>query len=195
MPTFSYSPIDLSRDAIRLVRLYKGSFHQEFRCELVETFLSELDGVPYEALSYTWGGNSLEENGAEILLNGQEVSITENLRDALRCLRLQDCDRMLWVDALCIDQANNKEKGHQVGQMRLVYEKAEQVLVWLGPSSDDTESLMVCSHICNLHRVSLSTDNHGHVFRRRWLYSIRRSCNTVTTRSILLRFGPKNGPT
>ncbi|KAK8860096.1 HET-domain-containing protein [Apiospora arundinis] len=142
MPVFPYSPIDLSRDAIRIVRLYQGTFVPDIRCELIETFLSELDGVPYEALSYTWGGDPLTEDGAQIVLNDRKVSVTTNLFEALMSLRLPDRDRILWVDALCIDQANDQEKGHQVGQMRLVYQHAESVLIWLGQCMPQVEYAM-----------------------------------------------------
>ncbi|KAK6835992.1 hypothetical protein PG987_006487 [Apiospora arundinis] len=146
MPVFPYSPIDLSRDAIRIVRLYQRKRQRtcvpDIRCELIETFLSALDGVPYEALSYTWGGDPLAANGAQIVLNDRKVSVTPNLFEALMSLRLPDRDRILWVDALCIDQANDQEKGHQVGQMRLVYQHAESVLIWLGPSSNQVKYTM-----------------------------------------------------
>ncbi|KAK6857828.1 hypothetical protein PG995_005527 [Apiospora arundinis] len=75
-------------------------------------------------------------------MNDQLVSVTHNLLEALENLRYHDRERMLWIDALCIDQANNQEKGHQVGQMRLVYEYADNVLIWLGPSTPDVEYLM-----------------------------------------------------
>lgn len=61
---------------------------------------------------------------------------------ALLALRQTDEDRLLWIDAICIDQDNDKEKGHQVGQMRQIYENAEQVLIWLGPSNRGIDSLM-----------------------------------------------------
>jgi hypothetical protein len=35
-----------------------------------------------------------------------------------------------------------KEKRHQVRQIRLIYENAENVLIWLGPSSQDIDLLM-----------------------------------------------------
>jgi hypothetical protein len=61
-----------------------------------------------------------------------------NLFHALRALRLQDRERVLWVDALCIDQENTDEKGHQVGQMRNVY-VGTNVIVWLGAETSLTQ--------------------------------------------------------
>jgi hypothetical protein len=52
--------------------------------------------------------------------------------------------RLLWADAVCINQHDNEERGFQVRQMPLIYANAERVLVWLDlPNSkfDDFEDL------------------------------------------------------
>lgn len=139
MQRFQYKPIDLSKHAIRVVRLCKGSYTERIRCELFEAYLDQIEGVPYEAVSYTWGNQS---NEAPILLDGKEFVITSNLFEALSCLRLTDQDRILWIDALCIDQENDLEKGHQVSRMKTIYEYAEQVIIWLGLSNSYIDELM-----------------------------------------------------
>ncbi|KAF3765566.1 hypothetical protein M406DRAFT_67992 [Cryphonectria parasitica EP155] len=141
MTPFQYDRLDLSRDAIRLVRLVKGKAPEPIRCELYQTYLHKVDGVPYEALSYTWGDDDSSQS-TRIILNGQEVCLRPNLHTALDFLRLEDSDRLLWIDAICIDQSYDKEKTHQVNQMRLVYTHAECVLFWLGPSGEHTNDLM-----------------------------------------------------
>ena len=40
-----------------------------------------------------------------------------------------------WIDALCINQTDNDEKGQQVRLMREIYASAESVIVWLGEST------------------------------------------------------------
>lgn len=61
-------------------------------------------GVPYEALSYTWGSNVSSD---KIWLGFQQVEVTENLYFALKNLRQTAQDRILWIDALCIDQTHH----------------------------------------------------------------------------------------
>ncbi|KAK3399186.1 heterokaryon incompatibility protein-domain-containing protein, partial [Sordaria brevicollis] len=136
---FKYQSIDLATDAIRLLRLLRGSHQDPIQCELFESFLHQVDGVPYEALSYTWGTS---HDVRKITLNDRKALIKESLHTALLALRQPDHDRLLWIDAICIDQNDFKEKGHQVGQMRQIYENAEQVVVWLGPSNRDTDAFM-----------------------------------------------------
>jgi len=137
--SYKYNPIDLASDAIRLVYLARGYFTEPIECRLFETWLHHLEGVPYEALSYHWGGSNKD---AEITLDGCKSKITNNLFSALLYLRLEDRDRILWIDAICINQDDKKERGHQVGQMRSVYKNADQVIVWLGLPTRDVELLI-----------------------------------------------------
>lgn len=136
---YTYQRIDLATDAIRLLRLLKGNQNDPIRCELFEAFLHQVEGVPYEALSYCWG---TAPAAYEVWVDGRKKYIQQNLYIALLALRQSDEDKLLWVDAICIDQDNHKEKGHQVGHMRRIYENAEEVIVWLGPSNAEINSLM-----------------------------------------------------
>lgn len=137
--TFRYNPLDLSQDAIRLIRLLSGSNQDTIACDLLEVLLGDTEGVPYTALSYTWGDYS---DTRSIYLNGVRFNVTRNLHQALYNLRRQSEDRYLWVDAICIDQSNTNERSHQVGQMRHVYQHAENVIIWLGESSRDIDQLL-----------------------------------------------------
>lgn len=138
MEFFQYKPIDLRESNFRLIRLFGSHPCPDIHCELVEaTFGEEHGGLPYEALSYTWGAPG---EPAEIVVNDQVLRISWNLYEALYHLRLSE-DRYLWVDAICIDQSNAEERGHQVGLMDTIYWKANSVLVWLGCSTDETDAL------------------------------------------------------
>ncbi|KAK4173760.1 heterokaryon incompatibility protein-domain-containing protein [Triangularia setosa] len=159
VPKYQYRQLDLSRDAIRLVRLCRGC-DKPLRCELFESFLHECDGVPYSALSYTWGGTAKQH---EILINDCTSFITENLYRALWDLREQHVDRVLWIDAICIDQDNHKERGHQVAQMRSIYGNAEEVVVWLGTRSPVTDTAMDLLDRVNRYINAVST---GSIWRR-----------------------------
>jgi hypothetical protein len=62
--------------------------------------------------------------------------VTSNLDVALRYLRLKDQPRVLWIDAICINQHNIQERNKQVAQMRSIYQSARRVCIW--PGEDDT---------------------------------------------------------
>ena len=105
----------------------------------------------FEALSYTWGSNAKSESA--YIFNDTEVpshyiiteatpclrlDITENLADALRHVRYVDRCRILWVDAISINQDDITERSEQVLRMKDLYKHVDRVLVWLGPSSKDS---------------------------------------------------------
>lgn len=148
-PKYQYERIDLATDAIRLVRVLRDDHDGPVRCELFQSYLDRGVGVPYEALSYTWGDPNVPKVPIDIINEftgrASTLLVLPNLHDILRYLRLPNKDRVLWIDAICIDQdqhtASLKERTHQVGQMRLVYKNADRVVAWLGNFSD--ASLMV----------------------------------------------------
>lgn len=92
---------------------------------------------PYEALSYTWGTDPPSDY---LWLNGQPLQIRPNLQSALSWLRLPAQKRLLWIDALCIDQNNVDERTRQVGYMRLVYKHAARCIVWIGGKTPGVET-------------------------------------------------------
>ncbi|KAF1989031.1 HET-domain-containing protein, partial [Aulographum hederae CBS 113979] len=84
---------------------------------------------PYDAISYCWGHPSEK---LPIQANGSPIRIPSNLSDALRYLRSPTEVRVLWADALCINQGDDKERGHQVAQMGRIFWQADKVHAWLG---------------------------------------------------------------
>lgn len=74
----------------------------------------------------------ISTSDGHILCDSQNIKIGSELHDALRRLRLPDRQRLIWIDAICINQADIEERGSQVGIMGEIYSKAEQVLIWVG---------------------------------------------------------------
>jgi len=50
----------------------------------------------------------------------------------LKYLRPRRGIRMIWIDALCINQKNAAERGSQVAKMSQIYSQCSQVVLWLG---------------------------------------------------------------
>jgi hypothetical protein len=97
----------------------------------------------YEAVSWCWG----KEAADQVLRvhQGDEVvafHISKNLESALRALRKHNEVRQLWIDAICINQKDTKERNQQVPRMDKIYGGAANVCIWLGESSDDSKLAM-----------------------------------------------------
>lgn len=82
-------------------------------------------------------------------IGNSSLAIGENLRAALLTLRHAASTRTMWVDAICINQDDIKERNHQVHIMKKIYSKAESVIVWLGPESKASRAAMDLIVECN----------------------------------------------
>ena len=82
----------------------------------------------YEAIPYTSGDLSTTK---EILCNGKIIRATVNLYAVFKRLRDSSNGLLLWADAVCIDQRNIKERGHQVKLMGQIFKNSEMVRVCL----------------------------------------------------------------
>ena len=131
---YKHSPLN-DPSYTRLLTLLPGSHCTPLRCQIVEHQASS--DTRYDALSYAWGDPVYSES-IQVCesSNAERVSwylpVTRNLFEALLRLRSDDAPRTLWIDALCINQDDLEEKGHQVARMGRVYREASQVIVWLG---------------------------------------------------------------
>ncbi|KAM6506532.1 hypothetical protein FSOLCH5_013507 [Fusarium solani] len=163
---FDYNSVKLQTASteIRLLELYPSQSHDfedeadeaadptrddRLVCRLHTTTI-EKPSPPFKALSYVWGdGNKtrsiwvISSPGGKFGQCGEtSIPITESLDTALRHLRRRRETITLWIDQICINQADNGEKSEQVGMMGSIYSRAKQVLVWLGPAGGGSDALM-----------------------------------------------------
>lgn len=68
----------------------------------------------------------------DVLSDDKCFKITLDLADGLLRMRLETRTRILWADAICINQEDLEECGYKVTIMTQIYQQAERVLVWLG---------------------------------------------------------------
>jgi Heterokaryon incompatibility protein (HET) len=135
-----------SHSDIRLLTLLPGNWDDCIRCQLQHTSLDE--HPTYEALSYVWGDATKSH---KIELGGYELGITRNLHVALQHLQSEHETRVLWIDALCINQSNTMERNQQVRMMGQIFHSAQRVLAWLGEAENESdESMTVVEDIAEL---------------------------------------------
>lgn len=161
----------LEPGSIRLVQLLPGNWTDPIRYEL---FDSSLMHAEYQALSYVWGSKNVKRS---IFLSNSIFPVTVNLESALRHLReqLKDDDKaaILWVDALCINQADDSERTTQVQMMRSIYERCQRVIVYLGDRLDKRVQGQGPPKVLHFEpgepRPSLSTEGHEDIAAYRGL--------------------------
>ena len=154
--SYSYKHCPLrKRGDIRLLTIQGGKAGQRIGCTLSTYPLRSLTDLPmYEALSYHWGdpGNSVTIDIYASESFPKVLPVTPNLHSALERLRLPDEPRVLWIDAICINQGDTSERNQQVSYMAEVYQKADHVCIWLGPADAQSDmALDFISRVINLN--------------------------------------------
>lgn len=146
MSFYVYSP--LPQRSVRLLHLAPEHGNTTLCFEL-EVFT--LDKRPkYNALSYCWGTTI---RTVPIKCNGKEMLITNILNEALHVMLSHHrggAFEWLWIDQICINQEDVREREVQVDLMRDIYRTSERTIVWLGP---DVSSLLKGVEL--LERLSL----------------------------------------
>ncbi|KAI4949422.1 hypothetical protein J4E91_005161 [Alternaria rosae] len=148
VPNYHYRPL-VEDDNSRFIQLYPAAqFDDPIRVDLVERAydVSNTNGpAGYEALSYTWGSDV--DSAYIFVAQNSRLLVRRNVTQILRYLRdgiAPGCTaRTLWIDAICINQADNDEKGKQVTMMGKIYACATSVLIWTGQPGSDLQALKV----------------------------------------------------
>jgi hypothetical protein len=129
-----YKSLSAEAAEIRILKVLPGKENDAIKCELRTVSLR--NDPAFEALSYTWGDPNPKDT---ISVNGHPFEVTVNLELALRALREPQRPRVLWIDAICINQNDTDEKNIQIPLMGEIYRTASQVVVWLGASTPEIE--------------------------------------------------------
>ena len=198
-----YTPLDRSSKEIRLLTLEPAD-RDDAEIVGVITVCSLKDTPPpkYEAVSYCWGDrkdtktitirqSSQHHHGLGAL--SQNFTVTANLSNALRRLRLDNEPRRLWIDAICINQNDALERSHQVSFMQSVYRSAERTLIWLGEDDGTVETALTLAvrivrkmtHLDQLTQPDVSDDEQSAVAQE-----ISDSLRNMNSPSILVSQAP-----
>lgn len=167
---YEHSPLGGSNEQFRVLLLHPAIDRQDrIQCQLITTSFADYE-KGYEAISYIWRDPSGHLNWTDIEVNGVPYSVPGNLNAALQCLRLSSQERALWVDCICIDQANPEERSRQVSGIRHIFQRASQVRIWLGEQTETSKAAVqfiqeVCrsSHVDRLLRDPLYDAEWGAV--------------------------------
>lgn len=139
LPRYEYQPLNESDDEIRVLELGRAKTRIEIRIRHVPA-----SSGSFQALSYVWGRPDQFKEAIVLDDLGRAIGwipLTKNLGDAMCDLR--DAEelnhKVFWIDQICIDQQDGKEKSHQVAKMSQIYTQARRVITYLGPGWEEAE--------------------------------------------------------
>ncbi|KAI0179350.1 HET-domain-containing protein [Hypoxylon sp. FL1284] len=131
-----------AEDEIRLVELRPATREEDpLICSIIH-YCRSAQNVDYCAVSYVWGEPVFSRN-LEIRCdnNVSYVRVTASVEPILRRLRAPDTAQYLWIDAVCLNQADEMEKAHQIPGMGRIFGEAKEVHIWLRHEDRLTEKL------------------------------------------------------
>jgi len=143
-----YTPLSDSTESIRLLSIDASPndvFSDAVHCTL-SVAQPWTSATPYECLSYCWG-EPRDHRQIFVRVSGSQYhtgTVSVNLHNALRRLQSTHTSKLLWIDALCIDQGNLLERAAQVSMMREIYSRASGVIVWLGECTCSLSAAVAC---------------------------------------------------
>jgi hypothetical protein len=141
-PGHYYRYTSLPPNSFRFAHLLPGAENDAIQIWLELKVVRQEDdptAPQWEALSWLWGAYG---DFRTIVVNGQDFKITRNLFIALRHLRQRKSARLLWVDALCINQEDLAERSSQISQMAFLFHRARRVIAWLGEGNPGSQIVM-----------------------------------------------------
>ncbi|KAK8112946.1 heterokaryon incompatibility protein-domain-containing protein [Apiospora sp. TS-2023a] len=133
---YEHHPLDPVRRQIRTLHVLPGHGNQPISIKLKVQDLED-PSTNFIALSYVWG----TETASEVVQADKEnIQVTVNLLNCLRHLRDTQHSLVLWVDAICINQDDLREKSAQVAMMGYIYSRCSTVCCWLGAPPDSASA-------------------------------------------------------
>ncbi|PQE16184.1 heterokaryon incompatibility het-6 protein [Rutstroemia sp. NJR-2017a BVV2] len=125
---YQYRELQHARN-IRLLEHSGRLDSNDVRFHLSEHSLQRVDGE-FIAISYCWGRETPTKPLP--ISSSAYLKVTKTVDSLLKHVAGVASGLPVWVDAICINQDDIKEKNNQVSMMRDIYAAAKCVLVWLG---------------------------------------------------------------
>ncbi|KAK8023811.1 hypothetical protein PG993_011877 [Apiospora rasikravindrae] len=136
--SYTYEPVLPNQ-----IRLLKFSDDENKISAVLQTFSVEAPLPPYLAISYRWASDKTGlANSWAIQIGKMTLPVLDSLYPFFQALRSKGAlldGRWWWIDSLCIDQGNLAERAQQVQLMQYIYRQAQQVIIWLGEESSDSD--------------------------------------------------------
>lgn len=137
----AYKPLPDAQTYVRILNILGRDDDHVLSLTFKTVKLASIDN-DYDAISYVWGPATPLKL---VRIDEREFKVRENLwRFLNHCCDTSfrhEYHQNLWIDAVCINQNDAREKSQQVQSMRYIFAGARQVLCWLGDASEKSVTM------------------------------------------------------
>ncbi|KAI6089406.1 heterokaryon incompatibility protein-domain-containing protein [Hypoxylon rubiginosum] len=208
MHAYKYDDCPLPEGHIRIIFLKPSANRNsdiviELQSYSIDEIVRNPDDYQFTALSYHWGDGDAShdvfvdepvptpgpEEVTEVETSLQQragrLKVRPNLHAFLLEWRDSENELALWIDDICLNQRDNREKAGQVPRMGTIFSTAANVCIWLGPADEDGKTDRAMDFIKpvlqNCDTAELFTSNNAEAwsellylmrseyFSRRWI--------------------------
>ncbi|KAI3330014.1 heterokaryon incompatibility protein-domain-containing protein [Ustulina deusta] len=174
---------------IRLIHILPGAKDSHL-CIRISTEILP-NAQPFETLSYVWGSLDVEQVLDD---QGRFLMVRKNLHDALYALRLEKKERIFWIDAISINQADMTERAEQVALMPKIYMASQKTTIWLGAALNlSTEALALFNSIAGFANQTMVPPGKedvwrelGELYSNPWFYRVWIIQEIIMARDIVI---------
>ncbi|KAF2687743.1 hypothetical protein K458DRAFT_484971 [Lentithecium fluviatile CBS 122367] len=131
----SFCGLDAPKKKIRLLVVEPVLHADPVHCTIKYTSLKDEGALDYKAVSYVRG---VKTKKCIIWVEDMPVSVPVAAAEALKNPRSPEETCILWIDVICIDQTNVRERNNQVALTGEIYRRTVQTVVWLGLEDEFT---------------------------------------------------------
>lgn len=146
-----YAPLNAAKREIRVLQVSRvppvdgntrldDNSNGAFQANLLHVSLD--DDPPYIAISYAWGDHAPVGRFKSDQEGAADFEYNRAVSEIVNTLVPEGSNLYLWIDAVCINQQDDTEKGFQVALMGEIFRKARQVVIFLGEADEDTTTNM-----------------------------------------------------
>ncbi|KAK5696949.1 hypothetical protein LTR17_024144 [Elasticomyces elasticus] len=138
--SYTYQPLQIDAPYIRLMTILPDEAGSSIRITLRHVNVADVPRPAYETVSYVWGNPTrsacLKVSGVGNGPRYRYLFVPASTAAMLNRIRLSDRKRTIWQDAVCVNQDDLVERGHQVSLMSKVYSGSMGNIVYFGELSD-----------------------------------------------------------
>ena len=149
-------PLEDASTSIRLLHIQSlgsNDTNSAIECRMEVWPLSEVPD--FFAISYTWGDPNLQTT---ISVNKQSITVRRSCYYALWQARLHNMESYIWIDSVCINQADLDEKGAQVALMASIYASSHKVLACIGDSDEHSDAVQQATEMLGSEAARIDFD-------------------------------------
>ncbi|KAK4951410.1 hypothetical protein LTR10_010384 [Elasticomyces elasticus] len=137
---YVYRRLNPEHQETRLLEVFPDKYHKPLKVVIRPMSLH----AKYETISYAWGDPTpsarIAVSDGGLFSRKRHLLVPVETEAALKRVRLPDSSRVVWIDAVCINQANDDERGQQVAIMSEIYRSSNGNLIYLGDEDGLVES-------------------------------------------------------